>query len=76
VTIRLQKFSASVQRSLSKSTWGLGRLLGDVYAGERVTHAVMGILYGGMLAFLAPVVVPVVGDADRPRTCASGDGHL
>jgi hypothetical protein len=33
------------------------RSLGDVYAGERVTHAVMGILYGGMLAFLAPVVV-------------------
>jgi hypothetical protein len=33
------------------------RSLGDVYAGERVTHAVMGILYGAMLAFLAPVVV-------------------
>ena len=31
--------------------------LGDVYAGERVTHAIMGILYGGMLAFLLPVVV-------------------
>jgi hypothetical protein len=31
--------------------------LGDVYAGERVTHAVMGILYGGMLAFLVPVVM-------------------
>ncbi len=28
--------------------------LGDVYAGERVTHAVMGILYGAMLATLAP----------------------
>jgi hypothetical protein len=26
--------------------------LGDVYAGERVTHAVMGILYGAMLANL------------------------
>ena len=26
--------------------------LGDVYAGERVTHAVMGILYGAMLVFL------------------------
>ena len=26
--------------------------LGDVYPGERVTHAVMGILYGGMLVFL------------------------
>jgi hypothetical protein len=31
--------------------------LGDVYAGERVTHAVMGILYGAMLAFLLPAVV-------------------
>jgi hypothetical protein len=31
--------------------------LGDVYAGERVTHAVMGILYGAMLAFLLPHVI-------------------
>src|SRR6266404_4424084 len=31
--------------------------LGDVYAGERVTHAVMGILYGGMVANLLPVLV-------------------
>ncbi len=30
--------------------------LGDVYAGERVTHAVMGILYGGMLAYLLPTL--------------------
>jgi hypothetical protein len=30
--------------------------LGDVYAGERVTHAVMGILYGAMLATLAPAL--------------------
>ena len=28
--------------------------LGDVYAGERVTHAVMGILYGAMIANLIP----------------------
>lgn len=28
--------------------------LGDVYAGERVTHAVMGILYGAMIACLLP----------------------
>ena len=33
------------------------KFLGDVYAGERVTHAVMGILYGAMLAFLIPVMV-------------------
>jgi hypothetical protein len=31
--------------------------LGDVYAGERVTHAVMGILYGAMVAKLIPVLI-------------------
>jgi hypothetical protein len=31
--------------------------LGDVYAGERVTHAVMGILYGAMIARLIPVLI-------------------
>lgn len=31
--------------------------LGDVYPGERVTHGIMGILYGGMLAYLIPVLV-------------------
>ena len=31
--------------------------LGDVYAGERVTHAVMGILYGAMIACLIPVLM-------------------
>jgi hypothetical protein len=31
--------------------------LGDVYAGERVTHAVMGILYGAMVASLIPVLI-------------------
>jgi hypothetical protein len=30
--------------------------LGDVYAGERVTHAVMGIIYGAMLAHLLPTL--------------------
>ena len=33
------------------------KLLGDVYGGERVTHAVMGIIYGGMIANLVPVLV-------------------
>jgi hypothetical protein len=33
------------------------RALGDVYAGERVTHAIMGILYGAMIANLIPVLV-------------------
>ena len=37
--------------------------LGDVYAGERVTHAVMGILYGAMVAKLIPVLG---GWWDRP----------
>src|SRR5215208_4620062 len=32
------------------------KALGDVYAGERVTHAIMGILYGGMLANLIPTL--------------------
>jgi hypothetical protein len=31
--------------------------LGDVYAGERVTHAIMGILYGAMAANLIPVLI-------------------
>jgi hypothetical protein len=30
--------------------------LGDVYGGERVTHAVMGIIYGAMVANLLPVL--------------------
>jgi hypothetical protein len=33
------------------------KALGDVYAGERVTHAVMGILYGAMMANLIPTLV-------------------
>lgn len=31
--------------------------LGDVYAGERVTHAVMGIVYGAMIANLFPTLL-------------------
>ena len=31
--------------------------LGDVYAGERVTHAIMGILYGATVANLVPVLL-------------------
>ena len=33
------------------------KALGDVYGGERITHAVMGILYGAMIASLIPVLV-------------------
>jgi hypothetical protein len=35
---------------------GVRKSLGDVYGGERVTHAVMGILYGAMVANLLPVL--------------------
>jgi hypothetical protein len=41
--------------------------LGDVYAGERVTHAIMGILYGAMIAKL----IPTMGQWwDRPTALA------
>jgi hypothetical protein len=33
------------------------KALGDVYGGERITHAVMGILYGAMIANLIPVLL-------------------
>jgi hypothetical protein len=33
------------------------RPLGGVYPGERTTHAIMGIVYGAMLANLAPVLL-------------------
>jgi len=36
---------------------GVRKPLGDVYGGERITHAVMGIVYGAMLAFLIPVLI-------------------
>jgi hypothetical protein len=32
------------------------KVLGDVYGGERITHAIMGILYGAMVANLLPVL--------------------
>lgn len=32
------------------------KALGDVYAGERITHAIMGIIYGAMVAYLAPAM--------------------
>jgi phosphatidylglycerophosphate synthase len=35
---------------------GVRRSLGDVYAGERVTHAVMGLVYGAMIAVLLPAL--------------------
>lgn len=39
------------------------RPLGGVFAGERVTHAVMGILYGAALGYLVP---EIVAGAARP----------
>jgi hypothetical protein len=32
------------------------RDLGDVYAGERVTHSIMGIIYGAMVGYLIPSI--------------------
>jgi hypothetical protein len=34
------------------------KALGGLYPGERITHAVMGIVYGAMLAFLSPLLIP------------------
>jgi len=47
------------------------KALGDVYAGERVTHAWMGIVYGAMIACLVPVMwrwwsLTTQLEADRP----------
>ena len=49
--------------------------LGDVYAGERVTHAVMGIIYGAMIACLLPALwrwwsLPTGLVLDRPAVPA------
>src|SRR5205814_10558418 len=40
----------------SATEMSVRRSLGDVYAGERVTHAVMGIVYGAMIAVLLPAL--------------------
>jgi len=42
---------------------GVRKDLGDVYAGERVTHAIMGIIYGAMLASLVPTLNAWLGSA-------------
>jgi len=56
------------------------KTLGDVYGGERITHAIMGILYGAMIASLIPVLVewsacasPTIssGGFRSPSTCAT-----
>jgi hypothetical protein len=44
------------------------RPLGGVFAGERVTHAVMGIIYGAALAYLVPVMLDSV---TRPTALTS-----
>ena len=33
-----------------------GPIRGALYGGERITHAIIGIIYGGMLAFLIPIL--------------------
>jgi len=55
--------------------------LGDVYAGERVTHAIMGIVYGAMTCCLVPVLwqwwqLPTGLVAWRPDVPASLVGAL
>lgn len=50
--------------------------LGDVYAGERVTHAFMGIIYGGMVAWLIPTMarwwhLPTALQPERPDVPAA-----
>ena len=47
ITLTLADFVAEI---------AVRKQLGDVYAGERITHAVMGILYGAMVAYLIPVL--------------------
>ena len=54
--------------------------LGDVYGGERITHAVMGILYGAMIASLIPTLIGwwklpsalIVASADLPDVLTWG----
>ena len=47
--------------------------LGGVFAGERVTHALMGIVYGAMLAYFVPVLREW---ASRPTTLAADPAPL
>jgi hypothetical protein len=54
------------------------RPLGGVFPGERVTHALMGIVYGAMLGYLVPILREwwasptglVMSDVDVPITLA------
>ncbi len=58
------------------------RPLGGVFPGERCTHAIMGILYGAVLAHLVPEVLAwtrlptglVVAPRPSPSRCASRSG--
>ena len=57
------------------------RALGGVYPGERVTHAVMGIVYGAFLACLAPELAgwarePTALAAVQPPVSAAPRGAL
>jgi hypothetical protein len=58
VVLLLSVFAAEIVLTLSDFVVEIRvrKLLGDVYAGERVTHAVMGILYGAMVATLLPLL--------------------
>jgi len=51
------------------------KTIGDVFAGERITHAAMGIVYGCMIANLIPVLGDWVGE-DPSLSSATADGPL
>jgi len=48
-------------------------LQGGVFPGERVAHAVMGIIYGSMLAVMAPTIVEWLGE---PTSLTAADHAL
>ncbi len=51
---RLGRYVLTMADFVTETT--VRRSLGDVYAGERVTHAVMGIMYGATIALLVPTL--------------------
>ena len=59
VLVLVAVFAAEIALTLSDFVVEIAvrKQLGDVYAGERITHAVMGILYGAMVANVIPVLV-------------------
>jgi hypothetical protein len=52
------------------------RPFGDVFSGERVTHAVMGIVYGAMLALLIPVLPDWADLPTALKVVSAGDSAV